>query len=84
MTIFDTKSAADYLHCSQSHLTGLIRRGELKAVKVGRGYTIKQEWLDDFLETRAAFDTEKAKAEAVLPVRKMNQQPDLSRYLRAL
>jgi len=80
MATFDTKSAAQYLHCSPSRVTDLIRCGSLKAAKVGRGYTIKQEWLDAFLDEQTEI-TERA---AVLPIRKETPQPDLSKYLKLL
>ena len=82
---FSTEQTADYLHCSPAQVTALIRRGELKAAKIGRSYAVKQEWLDEFLEAKAQRDFENAKVAAVLPAKKVHQRtPDLSRYLGML
>ena len=81
MTNFNIKSAAEYLQCSPTIVYGLIKRGELKAAKLGKSYVIKPEWLDACLESRAEKQQEIERASVVLPLQKRKPLPDLSRYL---
>jgi len=39
-------------HCpySQGYLAFLIRQGKLKAMKIGKSWVIKKEWLKEYLD----------------------------------
>lgn len=48
--IFTTKEAAEILGLTYQGTTALIRRGELKAKRIGRGYRISESGLKEFME----------------------------------
>jgi len=48
--IFTLQEVAKYLKVSAQTITKLIKRGELKARKVGRVYRLTQEDVDRYLE----------------------------------
>ncbi len=47
--VLTTKQAAQYLQTSLTTMFKMIREGELKAKKVGRGYRFLRSELDKFL-----------------------------------
>lgn len=44
------QEAAKYCNYSQEYLSLRARRGKLKAVKFGRNWVTKKEWLEEYLE----------------------------------
>lgn len=79
----NSEQAADLLGCSVSQISNLVRSRRLKAAPVGRGYTFRRIWLDDFLEREAQrFDAELAAASSQPAAAKptSTRLPDLSRY----
>jgi excisionase family DNA binding protein len=79
MTLLNTTTAAEYLHCSESRMLELIRSGRVRAAKPGKAYVIKAEWLDDFLEDEAERQASAARGQASGPGRR-REPPDLDRY----
>jgi excisionase family DNA binding protein len=82
---YNTKTAAEYLHCSESRIAELIAAGHLRAARVGRGYTLKREWLDSFLDEESARQMAEAKAASVRPQAPARRRaratlPDLDLY----
>ena len=57
----DTKEAAKILHCRNTSVERIIRRGDLKAVKVGRTWDVSKEDLDDFITHRPKRNMDKLK-----------------------
>lgn len=49
-----TTQAADYLEMHPDTLRTLYRRGEIKAIKAGKPWRTKQEWLDAYLLNASA------------------------------
>lgn len=48
------EEVADILRCSRMTIYRLIRRGQLRAVRVGRNYRVRASDLNDFLAGGAA------------------------------
>ena len=49
-----TDTAAKHLGMHPDTLRDLYRRGEVKAIKRGKAWRTKQEWLDDYIAGCAA------------------------------
>lgn len=52
MNTHNTETAAKYLQCEPCTVRTLIKNGELAAAKIGRGYVIRQQVLDEFIAKR--------------------------------
>lgn len=52
MNTHNTETAAKYLQCEPCTVRTLIKNGELAAAKIGRGYVIRQQALDEFIAKR--------------------------------
>lgn len=53
---FNIYSAAQYCACKCSAIEQAIHDGELKAIRIGRGYAITRESLDSFIDGREAVE----------------------------
>jgi excisionase family DNA binding protein len=53
---FNIYSAAQYCSCKSAAIEQAIHDGELKAIRLGRGYVITRESLDMFIDARAAVE----------------------------
>jgi len=53
---FNIYAAAQYCSCKCSAIEQAIHDGELKAIRIGRGYVITQESLDRFIDAREAVE----------------------------
>ena len=49
MKTYDIKEAAGILHYNQEYLRKLIKKGTIKAVKVGKKWIIKEETVKELL-----------------------------------
>lgn len=49
-----TKEAAEYLDMHPDTLRTLYRRGEIEAIKAGKPWRTKREWLDAYLLNASA------------------------------
>jgi excisionase family DNA binding protein len=47
---------ANVIRVSRMTVYRLIRRGQLKAIRVGRNYRVREEDLNDYLEAQAVTD----------------------------
>lgn len=52
--ILTAPEAAEAMRVHLQTVQALIRRGELRAARVGRVYRIKREWLDQYLDRASA------------------------------
>ncbi|OBB53131.1 helix-turn-helix domain-containing protein [Mycolicibacterium fortuitum] len=52
--VLGREEAANYLKISLPTFMDLIKRGELRAAKVGRQWRIKRSWIEEYLENAAA------------------------------
>lgn len=69
-------NAAKLCPYSQDYLSLRARQGKLKAIKLGRNWVTKKEWLDEYLEKMQAYhEPEKIKKE---PVKKLRAKKKLS------
>lgn len=50
--LLTTREVADKLKIDPTTVTYYIRKGQLKAIKLGRGYRVSQEELERFLESK--------------------------------
>lgn len=48
---------ANVIRVSRMTVYRLIRRGQLKAIRVGRNYRVRSDDLNDYLESQAVTDT---------------------------
>lgn len=48
--IFTVEEAAKILRCNQQAIRNAIKRGDLKAAKVGKGYRITEAALEDWFK----------------------------------
>jgi excisionase family DNA binding protein len=48
---------ANVIRVSRMTVYRLIRRGQLKAIRVGRNYRVREDDLNDYLESQAVTDT---------------------------
>jgi excisionase family DNA binding protein len=48
---------ANVIRVSRMTVYRLIRRGQLKAIRVGRNYRVREDDLNDYLEAQAVTDT---------------------------
>src|SRR6266576_1998566 len=53
---FNIYSAAQYCACKCAAIERAIHDGELKAIRLGRGYVITRESLDSFIDAREAVE----------------------------
>jgi excisionase family DNA binding protein len=53
---FNIYSAAQYCSCKCAAIEQAIHDGELKAIRLGRGYAITRESLDSFIDAREAVE----------------------------
>jgi excisionase family DNA binding protein len=53
---FNIYSAAQYCACKCAAIEQAIHDGELKAIRLGRGYVITRESLDSFIDAREAVE----------------------------
>jgi excisionase family DNA binding protein len=53
---FNIYSAAQYCSCKCAAIEQAIHDGELKAIRLGRGYVITRESLDSFINAREAVE----------------------------
>ena len=53
---FNIYSAAEYCSCKCAAIEQAIHDGELKAIRLGRGYVITRESLDRFIDAREAVE----------------------------
>ena len=53
---FNIYSAAQYCSCKCAAIEQAIHEGELKAIRIGRGYAITKESLDSFIDAREAVE----------------------------
>jgi excisionase family DNA binding protein len=53
---FNIYSAAQYCSCKCAAIEQAIHEGELKAIRLGRGYVITRESLDRFIDAREAVE----------------------------
>jgi excisionase family DNA binding protein len=53
---FNIYSAAQYCSCKCAAIEQAIHDGELKAIRLGRGYVITRESLDRFIDAREAVE----------------------------
>ena len=53
---FNIYSAAQYCACKCAAIEQAIHDGELKAIRLGRGYVITRESLDRFIDAREAVE----------------------------
>jgi len=53
---FNIYSAAQYCSCKCAAIEQAIHDGELKAIRLGRGYVITRESLDCFIDAREAVE----------------------------
>jgi excisionase family DNA binding protein len=53
---FNIYSAAQYCSCKCAAIEQAIHDGELKAIRIGRGYAITKESLDSFIDAREAVE----------------------------
>ena len=47
--LLDVSDVADILHCSPKTAAKLCREGKIKAIKIGKGWTVPQTCLKDFI-----------------------------------
>ena len=52
-----------YLHVGKKSVYGMMRRGELKYVKVGKNHITSKKWLKECLDGSADYDTIKIVSE---------------------
>ena len=45
------REAAEFCGCSQDVLNVHIRRGKLKAIKIGRNWATTREWLNEYIQS---------------------------------
>jgi excisionase family DNA binding protein len=53
---FNIYSAAQYCACKCAAIEQAIHDGELKAIRIGRGYAITRESLDSFIDARESVE----------------------------
>ncbi|AUN38633.1 hypothetical protein ASU32_00255 [Tsukamurella tyrosinosolvens] len=53
--ILTAPEAAEAMRVHLQTVQALIRRGELRAARVGRVYRIRKSWLDEYLDRAAAL-----------------------------
>jgi excisionase family DNA binding protein len=53
---FNIYSAAQYCSCKCAAIEQAIHDGELKAIRLGRGYVITRESLDEFIDAREVVE----------------------------
>jgi excisionase family DNA binding protein len=53
---FNIYSAAQYCSCKCAAIEQAIHDGELKAIRLGRGYVITREALDSFIDARKTVE----------------------------
>jgi excisionase family DNA binding protein len=53
MKFYTVEQVAEILQVHWQSVLNYIKRGNLKAVKIGRGYRINQEALDEFIDYRS-------------------------------
>jgi len=53
---FNIYSAAQYCSCKCAAIEQAIHDGELKAIRIGRGYVITRDSLDAFIDAREAVE----------------------------
>lgn len=53
ITLLTVAEVATLMRVSRMTVYRLIRRGELRAVRVGRNYRVREEDLNDYLESQA-------------------------------
>jgi excisionase family DNA binding protein len=53
---FNIYSAAQYCSCKCAAIEQAIHDGELRAIRLGRGYVITRESLDSFIDAREAVE----------------------------
>lgn len=51
--LLTTAQAAEVLQLSEYTLREMLKRGEVKSVRIGRAYRIRPEWLESFIERQA-------------------------------
>ena len=78
-----SEQAAEYLGCSVSQISDLVRERKLRGAKIGRGWRFRASWLDDFLEREA--DRQAAELEREAEARSTRRptrtgKPDLRAY----
>lgn len=49
--IFTAPETAALMKCHIQTVQALVRRGELRAAKVGRTYRIRKSWIDEYLNS---------------------------------
>lgn len=52
--VFRLDGAAAYLQISLPTITDLIRRGDLRAARVGRQWRIRRSWINEYLDRATA------------------------------
>lgn len=50
--VMDVQEVADYLGLHPKTVCAYIREGKIRAIRLGRYYRIRRQWLFDFLEGR--------------------------------
>jgi excisionase family DNA binding protein len=77
--LLTVRECAHALGCSVDYVRARIALGELRALRaVGRGYRVRREWLDDFLNRRVVTthdDEERASVAARVPRARTRRPP---------
>ena len=52
-TLLTTAQVAEQLQLSEYTLREMLKRKEIKSIRIGNSYRIRPEWLEAFIERRA-------------------------------
>lgn len=54
--MMDSKAVAEYLHCPVRKVNLLRKYGIIKSVRFGKGYSYREEWITEMLESWNGYD----------------------------